>query len=74
MILASCAADKPIPETSTSDYPCGIDGIVCGGGMCCEQGEMCGGPFPIIGCPEGECCFVGESALGMPHHPMSKGK
>jgi hypothetical protein len=55
-------------------YPCGIDGVVCsdspdGGplaptGMCCTEGQVCGGAFPNVGCPSGMCCAEGLSFGG----------
>ena len=49
---------------------CGPHGVVCYAGpndpnpgqptgMCCWQGQICGGGWPVIGCPKGACCWVG---------------
>jgi hypothetical protein len=63
--LAACSWDKPIPTASQPGYPCGVIGVVCedasdaglkATGMCCDQGQVCGGAFPNVGCPAGECC------------------
>ena len=45
-----------------TDYPCGVDGVVCPGAMCCQEEETCGGGFPSVGCPAGQCCFIGVGA------------
>lgn len=72
LLLVGCNAfntwDAPISEARTKDYPCGIDGVVCvdmtdGGlkptGMCCDEGQTCGGTmWPHVGCPAGACCDI----------------
>ena len=85
-MLASCAwidkVDPPLVQTSTKDYPCGKQGVVCedqgdaglaATGMCCDQGEVCGGGWPNVGCPAGQCCWEGDNGFGArpnrPQHP-----
>ena len=61
---AGCGGvDKPLPVTPQAGYPCGVTGVDCGGGMCCGQYDVCGGPA-FAGCPAGECCNVGGDAYG----------
>jgi len=55
----ACAWDKPIPTTPTPDYPCGVTWHSCGNGACCRNNDTCGGAFPSVGCPAGQCCYVG---------------
>ena len=62
----ACGWDKPIPLTPSKDYPCGVTGVVCGGGMCCEQNEVCGSSAMGVGCPPGLCCYVGVDLDGPP--------
>lgn len=70
ILAGACAWDRPIPQTSTPDYPCGPDGVVCTDpsgkptGMCCDQYETCGGGFPAVGCPAGACCNLGSDLAG----------
>jgi hypothetical protein len=67
--LAACGLDAPLPVTSTKDFPCGIQGVVCPGKKCCSEGETCGtGTFPSVGCPAGECCFIGPNEAAA-HRP-----
>lgn len=46
------------PSGPGTVYPCGLQGISCGNGMCCWLGDVCGGG-PFNGCPAGYCCYVG---------------
>src|ERR1019366_3200066 len=57
--LVACSANwnAPLPVTPEPGAPCGITGVVCSGKMCCESGEICGGPPPVA-CPISTCCFV----------------
>lgn len=48
---------------SSPGYPCGVVGVPCANGACCPQGHTCGGAFPAVGCPEGQCCAVGDELL-----------
>jgi hypothetical protein len=52
---------------------CGPHGVVCYAGpndpnpgqptgMCCWQGQICGGGWPVVGCPKGACCWVGSGS------------
>lgn len=63
-IACACSPsfDAPLSVAPTKDYPCGIHGVVCPGKMCCAEEETCGGAFPSVGCPAGECCFLGVEA------------
>jgi len=48
----------------TPDNPCGNIGVVCldmqgrPSGMCCYEGETCGGSLYSVGCPAGACCNI----------------
>lgn len=59
LLLLSACDNAPIPNTPHPGYPCGYQGVVCGGGMCCDEGQVCGAEH--TGCPAGECCYVGDS-------------
>ena len=60
LLLASCLAVLDAKTGPGTDFPCGVDGVSCGGGMCCTlQGDICGGTF--LSCPVGMCCHEGES-------------
>lgn len=61
VLATSCATPAILtPKTGpNTDYPCGLNGHSCGGGMCCDNGSECGGQFSS--CPAGECCFHGAS-------------
>lgn len=73
--IAACAtpADlKPAVGPGT-EYPCGVGGVPCGGGMCCPPDYTCGGAFPNVGCPSDVCCFIGVDELGAtPHSPTCR--
>ena len=61
---ASTTTRAPNPLLAPQpDYPCGVDGVSCGGKFCCNQNETCGGAFPSVGCPAGQCCFVGTDGV-----------
>lgn len=70
--LVACSTPAILqPKTGPgTSYPCGVSGVVCVDryahptGMCCWQGEVCGGDFPNIGCPAGSCCYEGTDAVG----------
>lgn len=77
LVFAACA-NAPLPVTPEPGYPCGITGVVCldghlhPTGMCCSTGEVCGGPFPNVGCPDGACCFEGSDEVGArQNHPQT---
>jgi hypothetical protein len=63
-LIAGCAWDKPIPNTPSPGYPCGVVGVACNAPDsstvtgCCGQYEVCGGPA-FSGCPANMCCDVG---------------
>jgi hypothetical protein len=60
LALAACA-DAPIPIVPTPGNPCGRTGVACATQhTCCDEGETCGGEPASVGCPAGECCFIGE--------------
>jgi hypothetical protein len=72
--LAACLDrwDPPIPETPRDGMPCGIDGVVCFAGtdagvqptgMCCDQGTVCGGGWPNVGCPLGGGLLINGASL-----------
>lgn len=53
----------PWQNPNSPDYPCGTRAHKCASGLCCWNGEACGGEgFP--NCPAGMCCFEGERELG----------
>jgi len=62
-VIAACSWDKPLSVAPQAGYPCGVTGVVCGGGMCCEENEVCGGGA-FAGCPAGQCCYIGPEELG----------
>jgi hypothetical protein len=80
MLVAAACSNAPISEVKRPGYPCGINGVVCvqrsatgalvSTGMCCSEGEVCGGTFPNVGCPAGQCCFVGGDGMdgALPPH------
>lgn len=92
LVIGACATQGPNPLLAPQPgYPCGIQGVVCMAqqsngslqptGMCCNEGEACGGSWPNVGCPAGECCYegtdiagdnVGESPLPAHHHTQWK--
>jgi hypothetical protein len=62
----ACAWDNPNPNAfkPVPGNPCGNLGVVCldstgkESGMCCDEGETCGGGKYSVGCPAGACCDV----------------
>jgi len=58
---ASCAtpADLLPPVGPGTQYPCGVRGVVCSGGTCCFEGDVCGSADRHASCPAGQCCFEG---------------
>lgn len=64
VIGIGCATPADLtPKTGPgTDYPCGVQGLSCGGGMCCDQNETCGDGSAFSGCGKGLCCFVGEDS------------
>lgn len=65
-----CAPAILTPPTGPgTEYPCGVNGVVCVGadakptGMCCPETFVCGGPYPNIGCFSGECCANDSAPL-----------
>ena len=55
----ACATPTILTPKPDASHPCGLHGVVCAGSMCCSEEETCGGAFPSVGCPAGECCFIG---------------
>ena len=54
--------NSPLPG-SAPGYPCGVFGVVCSAQhSCCDEGDTCGGEPASVGCPAGECCYVGADA------------
>lgn len=63
LALASCTTwNAPLPVTPVPGGPCGETGVVCGGHMCCAEGDACGG---TPGCPAGMCCYIGDDGQSM---------
>lgn len=66
-----CGLDTPQQSAfaPTQGNPCGNLGVVCldmngnESGMCCNEGETCGGGKYSIGCPAGECCDIREGPI-----------
>lgn len=69
-VLVACHSpglDFGPPPDPQATQACGIHPTHCeelhGGrwvdtGYCCPNRTYCGGPWPIVGCPEGVCCPV----------------
>ena len=68
LIYMSCSKMPILHPDAGVDYPCGYSGVVCRNGMCCSEGEVCGGEEPS--CPTGMCCYVGEGRMGITPHPQ----
>lgn len=70
--LLACSAtwNAPLPVSPTPDAPCGVTGVVCGGGMCCAEGERCGAAG--TSCPAGECCFEGGDEMAGARAPHAQ--
>ncbi len=68
-LLTGCQVD-PAALAPSPGAPCGVVGVVClapdghRSGMCCPENTTCGGPFPSVGCPDGECCPIGTLVDG----------
>jgi len=68
VLLPACSTTPDATLQPRPGYFCGVDGVVCEAkvegtmkptGMCCAKHQTCGGSFPDVGCPAGQCCFVG---------------
>jgi hypothetical protein len=80
-IAWACATPADLtPKTGVNtEYPCGVHGVVCPGKQCCSEEETCGGAFPSIGCPAGQCCYIGPDSArrgdagdaAKAHHPQT---
>lgn len=61
------------PSGPGTEYPCGLQGKVCGNNKCCWRADNCGGE---AGCPAGYCCFDTnkdfEFGTKQPYPQMSK--
>ena len=65
LLGAACALPAAIAP-GPNDLGCGAYPVECGGGLCCEEGHVCGGQLP--GCPwKGECCWRGGDGLFSRH-------
>lgn len=63
-ITVACAtpADLLPAAGPGTHYPCGTHGVVCAiQHTCCSEGDTCGGEPESVGCPPGQCCFIGPS-------------
>jgi hypothetical protein len=67
LLLSACTTEGPNPlYIPQPGYPCGVggfncmepnaEGIVVASTDCCDNGQVCGGPFPNVGCPADFCC------------------
>lgn len=69
LLVVACAESSAPLEAPQPGAPCGNAGVVCFGsdmkatGMCCFQGSVCGGGFPNVGCPAGQCCYEGTDGM-----------
>lgn len=67
----ACGWDQPQPSAfaPVPGNPCGNLGVVCldmqgePSGMCCDEGETCGGGKYSVGCPAGACCDIREPPM-----------
>lgn len=57
---AGCGKCNEPQNPVSPEYPCGTRGHKCSSGMCCWNGEDCGGDVPW--CPAGVCCYAGSGA------------
>jgi len=70
LVLVACGASILTPPTGPGTaYPCGIGGVSCPGNMCCNEGNVCGSNSGFAGCPEGQCCFVGDDGEDFARRP-----
>lgn len=67
LVLAACSGDPLVDTTPRPDYPCGVTGVSCGHGMCCDEDYVCG--FQGSSCPAGACCWNGRGISGSPWAP-----
>jgi len=58
VVAAACGPTIHPAQGPGTAYPCGIHGKSCGGGSCCAETEICGGPDKagFQRCPVGYCC------------------
>jgi hypothetical protein len=63
-VLVSCAGWNKVNNPVSEDYPCGTKAHACSFSplACCWNDSACGGKG--TSCPEGMCCFVGDSYYG----------
>ena len=61
VVLLACQTPAILAPTD-NPKACRLTEVACVGadyrptGYCCLEGDACGGPFPNVGCPDGECC------------------
>lgn len=64
-LVVSCLGGCQTPAIltpTTGPNECRNNEVACVGenlkptGFCCPESEACGGPWPNVGCPAGECC------------------
>jgi len=70
ILIGACAWDatQPAAFKPVAGNPCGNLGVPCSNGMCCDEGETCGGN---PGCPAGYCCNVRTPPVFEVQHPMT---
>ncbi len=72
-VLVACQTPQAliVKTGPNTDYPCGVNGVVCPAQMCCWQDDVCGGQN--TGCDAGMCCFVGGGGMGArePHKQLT---
>ncbi len=64
--IAACAGFARPPEGKGTEYPCGVWGVSCHNGACCDWGDICGEPGygSFQRCPDGSCCTDGDPFYG----------
>ena len=58
-LLASCH-QAPIKSPPIAGYPCGVMGILCDTGKCCDRDQSCGIPNTVSA---GMCRFTGGDEM-----------
>lgn len=72
LVIISCQQEilSP-PQGPGTSYPCGYNGLDCGDGTCCSEGDVCGGSA-WSGCPKDMCCFAGPADAVGAHRPRAR--
>lgn len=59
VLVAACGPTTHPPSGPHTEFPCGLHGRSCGGGMCCYETQTCGFDGPFSRCAPGWCCDDG---------------